>query len=181
MFQSAVEAVRFAVDVQNRLKNEELTIRAGIHIGDVIFKEGDVFGSAVNLAARIEPLAPPNGICISEDVRRQIRNRDDIKVVLLGKRDLKGVNESVTIYKVLTEGTAEEEDREQVNFFTDLWNRRVFQITAIYLASAWLIKLIVGFFINKYMLSPHLITLTWVILLAMLPTVIILAYFHGTR
>ena len=61
MFESAIEAVRCAISIQTRLKDEELTIRAGIHIGDVIFKGGDVFGSAVNTAARIEPLAPPNG------------------------------------------------------------------------------------------------------------------------
>ncbi|OQX74558.1 MAG: hypothetical protein B6D64_12660, partial [Bacteroidetes bacterium 4484_276] len=52
MFHSAVEAVRFATETQLRLKDEALTIRAGIHIGDVIFKDGDVFGSAVNTAAR---------------------------------------------------------------------------------------------------------------------------------
>ena len=72
MFLSAIEAVRFAIDLQENLRNEELTVRTGIHIGDVIFKDDDVFGSAVNIAARIEPLAPPNGICISEDVRNQI-------------------------------------------------------------------------------------------------------------
>jgi len=65
MFTSAVQAVTFAITVQKRLVDEELTIRAGIHIGDVVFEEGDVFGSAVNIAARIEPLALHGGICIS--------------------------------------------------------------------------------------------------------------------
>ena len=78
MFKSANKAVRFALAVQELLKDDELTIRAGIHIGDVIFEEGDVFGSAVNIAARIEPLAPAGGICISGDVRSQIRNQGDI-------------------------------------------------------------------------------------------------------
>ena len=90
MFTSANQAVRFAISVQEKLKDEELAIRAGIHIGDVIFEGGDVFGSAVNIAARIEPLATSGGICISEDVRSQIRNQGDILTASIGKKELKG-------------------------------------------------------------------------------------------
>ena len=104
MFDSAVQAVRFAIAVQTRLKDEELTIRAGIHIGDVIFKGGDVFGSAVNTAARIEPLASPNGICISEDVRAQLHNKADIITISRGTKELKGVSGAVEIFDVFIEG-----------------------------------------------------------------------------
>ena len=55
MFSSAVDAVRCAIQIQVLLRDEDLTIRAGIHIGEVIFRDGDVFGSAVNVAARIQP------------------------------------------------------------------------------------------------------------------------------
>jgi len=181
MFQSAIEAVRFAINVQKRLKDEELTIRAGIHIGDVIFKEGDVFGSAVNTAARIEPLAPPNGICISEDVRSQIRNKEDIHTVSIGKKGLKGVNEHIEIYKVLTDDISAEEIKQPVSLLKDLWGRRVFQISAIYLIISWIIRQAVAAIVSGYMLSPYLVELTWVVLLSLLPTVLLLAYFHGKR
>ena len=116
MFNSAVEAVRFATAAQLTLKDEELTIRAGIHIGDVIFKDGDVFGSAVNTAARIEPLAPPNGICISEDVKSQLQNKTDIETIHLGKKELKGVSEPVNIYEVFIEGITKRPKKDFVYF-----------------------------------------------------------------
>jgi len=179
MFTSAVKAVRFAIAVQNRLADEELTIRAGIHIGDVIFDEGDVYGSAVNIAARIEPLAPHGGICISEDVQSQIRNKN-INTGSIGRKSLKGVEDPVEIFRVYTEGEVPERAKP-VPFLKDLWNRRVFQVTAIYLVLAWLIRLAMSSIVSKYFLSPYLVDLTWFILLSLLPSVILIAYFHGRK
>jgi len=98
MFCSAVETVRCAISIQTRLKDEELTIRAGIHLGDVIFKDGDVFGSAVNAAARIQPHASQKGVCISEDVKNQILNKG-FNLSSIGKKELKGFKEPVEIYE----------------------------------------------------------------------------------
>ena len=179
MFHSAVEAVRFATETQLRLKDEALTIRAGIHIGDVIFKDGDVFGSAVNTAARIEPLAQPNGICISEDVRNQIRNKDDIRTYSCGKKELKGVSGPVEIFEVHLEGITEKEKITPSNIIKELWNRHVVQILIGYFISSWIIKLAVGAMVSKYLLSPHLTNLTWVVLLSLLPSIFLLAWFHG--
>ncbi|MBN2175056.1 MAG: tetratricopeptide repeat protein [Bacteroidales bacterium] len=179
MFSSAIQAVRFAIETQTRLKDEELTIRAGIHIGDVIFEEGDVYGSAVNTAARIEPLAPPNGICISEDVRNQIKNKTEIKTRSIGKKVLKGVHEPMEIYEILLDDLREEEIPVRVSFWKDIWDRRVIQILAIYLVLSWLIKTAVSAIVNNFFLSPYLEDLTWVILLSLIPTVILISYFHG--
>lgn len=181
MFGSAVEAVRCTISIQTRLKDEELTIRAGIHIGDVIFKGGDVFGSAVNTAARIEPLAPPNGICISETVRKQLENKDDITTVSIGKKELKGVGVPVEIFQVIIEGVTAKQKLSAVNILKDLWTRYVIQILIGYLIAAWIIKQAVAAITTKYLLSPHLVDLTWVILLSLIPTVFLLAYFHGRR
>lgn len=181
MFDSAVQAVRFAITVQTRLKEEELTIRAGIHIGDVIFKDGDVFGSAVNTAARIEPLASPNGICISDDVRTQLHNKSDIITYSRGKKELKGVSEPVEIFEIFIEGVSEKRTRSASFIFKDLWRRNVIQIMLGYIVSAWIIKQAVAAIITQYMLSPHLIELTWILLISLLPTVALLAYFHGKR
>ena len=179
MFTSANRAVRFTMAVQEKLKDDELTIRAGIHIGDVVFEEGDVFGSAVNIAARIEPLAPAGGICISEDVRSQIRNQNDIITTSIGKKELKGVDQAVEIYQVISEELAQSQKR--IPFFKDLWQRRVIQITVIYLFVSYLVSLGIEFMVKEYMLSPHLTNLIWYILLSLIPSIILVSYFHGKK
>ncbi len=179
MFNSAIEAVRCAINIQTKLKDEDLTIRAGIHIGDVIFKDGDVFGSAVNTAARIEPLAPPNGICISEDVRNQVRNKDDIRTVSVGEKSLKGVGETVEVFRILLGDDLEESSAERTPFLKDLWQRRVIQILVLYVITAFLIRFVVSSIVSNLALSPHLVNLTWIILLSLVPTVGLIAYFHG--
>ncbi len=179
MFESAIQAVRCTIAIQKRLKDEELTIRAGIHIGDVVFEKDDVFGSAVNTAARIEPLAQPNGICISGDVRHQIRNKSEIITRSIGKKELKGVNESLEIFEVLYSDTAPSLQYEKNSIFKDLWERRVIQFFAGYLISSWIIIQVVSFFVSHYLLSPYLIDFTWVIFLSLIPTVLLLTYFHG--
>src|SRR6266853_441764 len=86
-FASALAAVRCAVEIQRSLAERNqvqpaerrVRIRIGIHLGDVVRSEGDVHGDGVNIAARIEPLADPGGICISEDVERQIRSAVDVR------------------------------------------------------------------------------------------------------
>ena len=177
MFTSANRAVRFAIAAQDRLKNEEFKIRAGIHIGDVIFDKGDVFGSAVNIAARIEPLAPAGGICISKDVRNQIRNQGDILTVSVGNKELKGVKEAVQVYKIATGKL----DDERVSVIRDLWRRRVVQITFFYILLSYLFKWISELIVGQYMLSPHLSQLVWLLLISLIPSIIIISYFHGRR
>lgn len=177
MFTSANRAVRFAIAVQDRLKDEEFKIRAGIHIGDVIFDKGDVFGSAVNIAARIEPLAPAGGICISKDVRNQIRNQGDILTVSVGNKELKGVKEAVQVYKIATGKL----DDERVSVIRDLWRRRVVQITFFYILLSYLFKWISELIVGQYMLSPHLSQLVWLLLISLIPSIIIISYFHGRR
>ncbi|MEE9464154.1 MAG: tetratricopeptide repeat protein [Candidatus Neomarinimicrobiota bacterium] len=98
-FASAVDAVICALEIQRSLKTEhDLTLRIGIHIGDVVFEESDVFGDGVNVASRIEPLAPPGGICVSERVYDDIRNQPGITVVSLGKRKLKNVRRPIEVF-----------------------------------------------------------------------------------
>jgi len=179
MFTSANRAVRFAIAVQEKLTDDDLTIRAGIHIGDVIFEEGDVFGSAVNIAARIEPLAPAGGICISEDVRSQIRNQGDILTSSIGKKELKGVKEVIEVFSIVSDEM--KESRLSLPFHKDLWQRRVIQISALYIALAFLVRLGTEYMVGEYNLSPNLTILIWYILLSLIPSIILVSYFHGRK
>jgi tetratricopeptide (TPR) repeat protein/TolB-like protein len=179
MFRSAVEAVRFAMALQNLLKDDDLNVRAGIHIGDVVFRDGDVFGSAVNIAARIEPLAPPRGICISEDVRNQLANKADIKTIPRGRKELKGVKLPVDIHEVYLEGISKPVKKDLRSIVSGLWERSVIQVTALYLLVAWLLKLAIGAWVSQNLFSPYLADLAWVILLSLLPTIVLITLFRG--
>ncbi|MDQ3681532.1 MAG: adenylate/guanylate cyclase domain-containing protein [Bacteroidota bacterium] len=94
-FNSAVQATICAIEIQEalHLRNKEVPqdrhvlIRIGLHIGDVVYTDQDVYGDGVNIAARMEPLAKPGGICISEDVARQVRNKVPYPIVNLEKKN----------------------------------------------------------------------------------------------
>ena len=100
-FESAVAAVACARDIQRALVHDaDLRLRIGVHIGDVLLEDGDVFGDGVNVASRIHGLAPPGGICISERVYEVARNQPGLNAVRLGPRTLKNVSEPVVVYEV---------------------------------------------------------------------------------
>ena len=111
-FPSAVEAVRAAVQFQTRIK--ELTIgeaedrriafRVGINIGDVIVEPHDIFGDGVNIAARLESIAEPGGICISSSAYDQVRGKVGVEFADLGEQNLKNIARPVRAYAVVRDG-----------------------------------------------------------------------------
>ncbi len=104
-FDSATEAVTCALNIQRSLaESGSFKLRIGIHVGDVIFEGGDVLGDGVNVASRIENLARPGGICVSEQVYDSIRNKPEIGAVFLGKKQLKNINRPVKVFALTGEG-----------------------------------------------------------------------------
>ena len=108
-FSSALEATKCAIDIQREFwtrneivkPNQRISIRIGIHLGDVVHKAENVLGDEVNIAARIEPLASPGGICISEDVARQVRNKIEYPLKKLKRRQLKNINLPVDVFAII--------------------------------------------------------------------------------
>src|SRR5437762_660423 len=111
-FASALAAVRCAVEIQRALAErnqfiapeQQVFIRIGIHLGDVVRSADDVHGDGVNIAARIEPLAEPGGICISNSVYDQIENKVGHALVRLSRPELKNIQASVQVYKLVLDG-----------------------------------------------------------------------------
>lgn len=178
MFDSALQAVRCTIEIQTQLKDEAFKIRAGVHMGDVIMTKNDVFGAAVNIAARIEPQAAPGGIAVSGVVSNQIQNKLDIKTISLGVRDLKGVKAPVEIFEV-SFGDSSQKKIEITSFIKHLWQRRVPHISAIYGLLVLFIYFVLAYISTNYFLSPHLVQFGTVLLLSLFPSVLIISYFHG--
>jgi TolB-like protein len=106
-FASSLEAVNCAGEIQGTLagakpaeQKRKISLRIGIHLGDVIHTGDDVAGDAVNVAARIEPLAPPGGICVSAQVRDSVLNKARYRFVSLGTPKLKNVSAAIEVYQV---------------------------------------------------------------------------------
>ncbi len=107
-FGSALDASSCAVEVQRALsaynsgrgRRERIRVRVGIHVGDVIERGDDVLGDAVNIASRVYPHAKPSGICVSQQVVDQIRNKLPYRFSPLGPVDLKNVKQKVSLYRI---------------------------------------------------------------------------------
>jgi len=104
LFQSSTDAAEFAKLLQEDLQNEPvIPVRIGIHMGDVLVHSGNIFGDVVNIASRIQALAPPGGVYISEMVYRNIANKNDLEAVYVKEEKLKNVKDPVKVYQLLTE------------------------------------------------------------------------------
>jgi adenylate cyclase len=115
-FRSVVDAVRCAVEVQNAMvernaglpPERRIEFRVGVHVGDVVEEsDGDLMGDGVNIAARLEGIAKPGAICLSEDAYRQVRARLDLTVNDLGPTQLKNIAEPIRTYSVEVGTTAQ--------------------------------------------------------------------------
>lgn len=103
-FGSALDAVRCAMEIQESVKDHpDLNLRIGIHLGDIVFRDGDVFGDGVNVASRIERLAEAGGICISEQIHFLVRNQPEIDTVFIDEKQLKNVDHPVKVYSIQKE------------------------------------------------------------------------------
>jgi adenylate cyclase len=106
-FSSAVDAARCAIQQQRGMAQrnvgvpaeQRIELRIGIHIGDIMIDEGDIFGDGVNIAARLESIAQPGGICISDDAYRQVRGKVDANFQDSGEQDLKNIARPVRVYQ----------------------------------------------------------------------------------
>src|SRR5215468_4284855 len=107
-FVSVVDAVRCAIDIQRgtRERNSDIPaekriqFRIGINVGDIIIDGDDIYGDGVNIAARLEGLAEPGGVCVSDDAQRQIRGKVDTSLEDMGLQNLKNIAEPMRAWRL---------------------------------------------------------------------------------
>jgi len=109
-FYSATDAILCAQEIQKLAKAEKIILRIGIHQGEVVFEDNDVFGDGVNMASRLQEMADPGSIYISEKVQKEVKNKKHIQTGFVAERSLKNVDEPVRIYKLITEGPDRDSD-----------------------------------------------------------------------
>ena len=108
-FPSIVEAIRCAIEIQNEIaernttvpEDERMRFRIGVNLGDVVIEDNNLYGTGVNIAVRLEQLAEPDGICISQTVYDQVRKIVEIPFQDIGERRLKNISDPVHVYRVL--------------------------------------------------------------------------------
>ena len=111
-FASAVDAVRCAMEIQRAMaernaavpEDRRVEFRIGINVGDIIIDEGDIYGDGVNIAARVETLASPGAICLSENAYQQMKGKLTLDVSDMGEQQLKNIAQPVRVYRVRLDG-----------------------------------------------------------------------------
>jgi adenylate cyclase len=110
-FPSVIEAVSCALALQRAMaepnaavpEDKRITFRVGVNLGDIIVEEGDIHGDGVNIAARLESVAEPGGICISEDAFRQVRGKVEAEFADIGEQKLKNISRPIRVFRVVSE------------------------------------------------------------------------------
>ena len=144
---SVVEAVRCSMEIQDQLverqksqqEEQKIRLRIGVHVGDVIIEDGDIHGDGVNIAARLESLAEPEGICISRAAFDQVRDKLPFPFVDCGEHTLKNISRPIHVYRI--SGGSVPNESSRITRRTNRRTRNVLAIAAaliVAVASAWL-------------------------------------------
>ena len=116
-FDSATSGVYCAIALQNDFQKQNIPIRIGMHLGEVVFTDDNVFGDGVNIASRIESMGIPGSVLLSKAIRNQIKNKDNFDLKSLGSFEFKNVAETMEVYALQNEGlTVPEKSKIQGKF-----------------------------------------------------------------
>jgi len=135
-FESTSDALRCATSIILDAKQKNIELRIGIHLGEVVFQAGDVFGDGVNIASRVEAIGEPGSVLFTERVLEDILNKPDLEAVLIGPTTLKGVAKPVNIYALVADGLTVPEPSQGNN------NRK--QAETKIIERSWLKPLMIG-------------------------------------
>jgi tetratricopeptide (TPR) repeat protein len=182
-FSSILDAVYCAGRIQKDAKKEDYPLKIGIHLGETIIDNNDVFGDGVNIASRIVDQTPAHKIWVSETVSDSITNKKEIESVFIMATDLKNVAKSINLYEISVNVDLLPDFKDRgisilfsSSIFRILWRKKVPQILAGYVGVGWLLIEFIDSLLDRYLLSSGWTDILTVLLLAMIPSVIFYAY-----
>jgi hypothetical protein len=180
-FSSAIDAVHCSIEIQRSVSNElDAKLRVGIHLGDVTFEEHDVYGDGVNVASRLEAIADPGGIYISESIEKAIRGRSDIQAKYLGEIKLKNVGYEIRAYAVQGKGlpipNVKNDKYLSGRFMAELQRRGILPAGATYLVFSILLILLIPYVKSMIELPTWITTALISFLIFAFPIAIYLAW-----
>jgi len=176
-FSTASDAIYCAIEIQEEMYQEEdINLRIGIHLGEIMIEGGDIYGDGVNIASRLQSIAEPGGVYISDAVQKSVRAMEDIQTAYLGELELKNVDYPVKTFALRGENLPRpkktNEKRLSGRLFAELKRRGIIRAGLTYLAVAFIL-----FTLSTYFISSQLIlTIINGLLLAGMPIAIFMAW-----
>ena len=139
-FSSATEALRCAIEMQKQFQSEpKVPLRIGLHVGEIFFEDGKVFGDGVNVASRVQTLGIANSILFSSEICSKIKNQQEFKSVSLGKFHFKNVDEPMEVFALANEGFAVPDKKKiegKLDEKKNAWQKIIIAVSVIVLALA---------------------------------------------
>jgi len=184
-FESATDGVECALALQLSLIKQQIPVRIGMHLGEVVFKNNNAFGDGVNIASRVESMGISGSIIISKAIRDQIKNKADFQLTLLGAYQFKNVDAPMQIFALANDGLIVPKRHEMKgklndgpgNLFQRLWEKRIPQIMAVYILIAWLGLQLFDWALHQFGISPHWAQIFFIFVIGIIPS--LLAYLNN--
>ena len=153
-FHSATEAIRCAMEMQQQLQiDPKVPLRMGLHVGEIFFENGKVFGDGVNVASRVQSLGVANSILFSAVIKSEIKNQQEFKCVSVGKFHFKNVDEPMEVFALSNEGLTVPKKEELTGKLKEIEKKS--SRKKIIIAGVVLLLLIVGLFFYKQFIRPE--------------------------
>ena len=156
VFDSPVDAVSCGKELQLTFQKEpSVPVRIGIHSGDIVFKEGNIFGDSVNVASRIESLGVPGAVLFSKRIKRHIANQSEFEVASIGEFDFKNVDKTMEVFALANEGLAVPKRSEMEGKIKSNGSKTTTKRSKILWGVIAMLLIIVSYFSWQYLLNPN--------------------------
>ncbi|MBT8218508.1 MAG: adenylate/guanylate cyclase domain-containing protein, partial [Bacteroidia bacterium] len=192
LFTSTINAVQCAKEMQMAFKEEPtVPLRIGIHIGEIVRKDKDVFGNGVNVSARIESMGVAGAVLLSDSAYAKVKNQEDLEFESLGEYEFKNVEEPIEVFALSNDklvvpdisaiegkfkGKAIITDSDE-SFFQRIWKKKIPQLTTLYFIGGWALLQMSNWALNHFRVSPRWSEILFILIVGMIPS--ILVYFNN--